>query len=255
MFTFPRVDPEFKAIIPPLLAEEREQLESNLLTSRKCRDAIILWDGVIIDGHNRFELCMKHGIEFKIEEMPFSSREEARLWIIENQLGRRNLTDAARIELALIKEEMLKERAKQNLSSVGGDRKSPYPKSSKLPDEPIYVLDAIAEAAKVGRGTLHRYQQIKESGNRELLERVKSGELKIGTAHSLLGREINKKLRHADKMLEFIAEHVFVGDGAEGKDSDAEVRRNITVELNELSQQLQVLLAKWKEYQPNEHSA
>ena len=123
MFTFPRVDPEFKAIIPPLLAEEREQLESNLLTSRKCRDAIILWDGVIIDGHNRFELCMKHGIEFKIEEMPFSSREEARLWIIENQLGRRNLTDAARIELALTKAEMLKEQAKLNQSLAGQERK------------------------------------------------------------------------------------------------------------------------------------
>ena len=45
MFALPRVDPEFKSLIPPLAADEREQLEQNILQARKCHDAIILWEG------------------------------------------------------------------------------------------------------------------------------------------------------------------------------------------------------------------
>jgi len=101
-----QIDQEFKNLIPPLLEDEYRQLEQNILTKRKCENAIILWDGRIIDGHNRFYICAEHGIEFELEEMDFESREAAKLWIIENQLGRRNLTDAARIELALCKEEI-----------------------------------------------------------------------------------------------------------------------------------------------------
>jgi len=65
---------------------------------------------------------MKHGIEFEVKDIEFESREEAKLWILENQLGRRNLTDAARIELALKKEALLKGLAKEKLSLAGGDK-------------------------------------------------------------------------------------------------------------------------------------
>ena len=75
--TIPRIDPEFQALIPPISEGEYRQLEQNILSARRCRDAIVLWDGVIVDGHNRFKICLEHGIEFEIKDMSFDSRDDA----------------------------------------------------------------------------------------------------------------------------------------------------------------------------------
>jgi len=201
----PIIDPEFRSLIPPLAPEEREQLEQNIIESRKCHDPIVLWEGVIIDGHNRFEICIKHGVEFQIEEVPLPSREAAKVWILENQLGRRNLTDAARIEIALLKAEMLREKAQRNLvigGSKGGGK--PLSLSSKPEIGPVHVQKTIAAEAGISEGKLYNYMQIKEHGSPQLLEKVQSGELKIGTAHRLLTKEILKQLSLANKMLKFI---------------------------------------------------
>jgi len=205
----PCIDSEFSGLIPPLSEDERAQLEQNIVADGKCIDAIILWEGIIIDGHNRFEICMKHGIEFEITEMPFSSRSEAMVWILNNQLGRRNLTDAARIELALAKAELLREKARQKQSRAGGDKKgdeSLLAKTTKSTDGPVHVRKIVADDAGVGERTLHRYMDIKQNGSPELVNRVKSGELKIGTAHRMLGKEILKQLRNADKMYKFLTD-------------------------------------------------
>ena len=84
MSILPTIDPEFKGLIPPLAPDERTQLEQNIAESRRCYDPIILWEGLIVDGHNRFEICMKHGIEFQLEDLQLESRGEAKVWILEN---------------------------------------------------------------------------------------------------------------------------------------------------------------------------
>ena len=205
MYIIPTIDPEFKGLIPPLLPEERQQLEQNILESRKCHDPIIVWDGMILDGHNRFEICIKHGIEFQVVDMPFASREEAIIWILGNQLSRRNLNDAARIEMALLKTDMLREKAQRN--QVAGGRKGGSKLSTKVSKPEIETVDVrgnTAFDACVGEGTLQRYLDIKKDGSPELLSKVKSGDLKIGTAHRLLTKEILKQLTLADKMLSVI---------------------------------------------------
>ena len=118
----PRIDPEFKALIPPLSPEEYAQLEANIISDKKCHNAIVIWNNILLDGHNRMRICAENNIQFEIIEMDFESREEAMLWILENQLGRRNLNDAMRIQLALSKVELLKEQAKKNQSRAGGDK-------------------------------------------------------------------------------------------------------------------------------------
>ena len=70
-----QIDPQFKALIPPLSKEEYNQLEQNLL-KEGCRDALIIWNGILIDGHNRHEICMKHGIEFNTQDKQFENREK-----------------------------------------------------------------------------------------------------------------------------------------------------------------------------------
>ena len=91
---------EFKNLIPPLSAEEYSGLEKNIL-DKGCLDAIKVWNGFIIDGHNRYEICNRNGIEFKTREVEFESESDAKIWIIQNQFDRRNLNNYQRGILAL----------------------------------------------------------------------------------------------------------------------------------------------------------
>ncbi len=87
-----KIDQEFKNLIPPLTHEERALLEKNII-KEGCRDPIVVWDGVIIDGHNRHSICTEHDIEFKTANVELSDRNEAINWIIDNQLGKRNVPE------------------------------------------------------------------------------------------------------------------------------------------------------------------
>ena len=88
-----RIDPEFESRIPPLTDDEFKQLEENILADGVIINPIIVWDGVIIDGHNRFRIVEKHPhITFTTCEREFDDRHDALAWICKNQLGRRNLT-------------------------------------------------------------------------------------------------------------------------------------------------------------------
>jgi len=230
----PRICQEFKNLIPPLSTEEREQLEQNILARRKCHDPIVLWDGKIIDGHNRFEICVRHGIEFEIVEADLPSKDAAMLWILENQLGRRNLNEAMRIELTMTKAAILQAKARKKMSE-GGKKGRPGGKglakmtspSEKglakmtsshddnvslaemaLPKDGINVRKAHADDAGVSERTLHNYLQLKAQAHPELLALVQSGKIKIGTAHRMLGKEIHKQLTQVDKMYKFILKHL-----------------------------------------------
>jgi len=222
----PRIDPAFRALIPPLSAEEYSQLEHNIVSSKKCRDALVVWDGTLVDGHNRMEICARHGITFEIKEMDFVSRDEAMIWILDNQLGRRNLNDAMRIELAIMKTELLRKQAMVNKSRNGGNKKAgrsgsirqgalnlsdPYDncsaeftKSSKPESAKINIHKTVATEAGVSHGTVQNYMEITKHGNPELRDAVKDGTLKIGTAHRLLDKELKKQLNMADKSFRFI---------------------------------------------------
>ena len=95
------VDPEFRDLIPPLNEEELKLLEASLVADG-CESPLIVWNGVIVDGHNRYAICRKHEIPFSIQEKNFSSRDDAMLWMLRNQLGRRNLNDYQRGEMVLV---------------------------------------------------------------------------------------------------------------------------------------------------------
>ena len=82
-------------IIP--LGEEELFLLENSIVKEGCREALIVWEKtddqlILVDGHNRFKICEKNNIPFKVKKIKFSSIEEAKLWMIDNQMGRRNLT-------------------------------------------------------------------------------------------------------------------------------------------------------------------
>lgn len=88
-----RIDPEFKAQIPPLTQEEQRQLEENILAEGELLAPILVWNGTIVDGHNRYEILQSHPeIPCSVRDLELETREEVLVWICKHQLGRRNLT-------------------------------------------------------------------------------------------------------------------------------------------------------------------
>lgn len=88
-----RIDPEFQALIPPLSAIEFATLEASIL-AEGCRDPLVVWaqEKILIDGHNRYDICTARNIPYRTVEMSFNSRNAVKVWTIANQLGRRSLT-------------------------------------------------------------------------------------------------------------------------------------------------------------------
>lgn len=87
------IDPEFRDKIPPLTEDEFTLLEENILSDGAVFSPLIVWDGTILDGHNRYEIIQKHPeLTYAVQNLDFDNRYEAISWICKHQLGRRNLT-------------------------------------------------------------------------------------------------------------------------------------------------------------------
>lgn len=108
-----QINHELKNLIPPLTTEEYKSLELSLL-NEGCRDAIVLWNNTIVDGHNRFEICNKYNIEFRTTSKEFKDIKHAKIWIIDNQKSRRNLTEGWKYELSQTKKSILLELGKRS---------------------------------------------------------------------------------------------------------------------------------------------
>ena len=89
------IDETFKSLIRPLHRTEYDTLVKSL-QNEGCRDPIVVWDGTIVDGHNRYDICKRYNIPFPILEVNFDCRAAAMAWICANQLGRRNLSEESR---------------------------------------------------------------------------------------------------------------------------------------------------------------
>lgn len=92
-----KIDREFKNLIPALSPEEREQLQANIVEHGGARDPLVVWqrddaDDILLDGHNRYDICERLGLPYEVEHLEFNDRDEAADWIDRNQLGRRNLS-------------------------------------------------------------------------------------------------------------------------------------------------------------------
>ena len=150
------IDPEFASIIPPLREEEQKQLEENILADGVVINPLIVWNGVIVDGHNRYRILQQHPeLQFTTYEKVFSDRYEAIAWICKNQLGRRNLT------LQQFKY-LMGHQYKAEKTAYGGDRKNNAPKSSYQNGNLILkekTCERIAAENGVARNTVIRAEQ------------------------------------------------------------------------------------------------
>lgn len=171
-----RIKREYKTLIPPLSPEEYQYLEENILKDG-VREPLVVWGDLLIDGHNRYEICKKHGITYKTVNKDFESDEEAERWIILNQFGRRNLTKFQRSELALKLKPMLAAQAKERQKIYCGNQ---YDKKSGLRQNSVQVQkgktsDDIAKIAGVSRDTISKVSVIQEKGSPEQIQRARTG--------------------------------------------------------------------------------
>ena len=130
------IDKEFAELIPPLTNDEYKGLESSIL-AEGCRDALVVWNDTLIDGHNRYKICEAHGVSFQTVQRDFANRDEALLWIMKNQLSRRNLNDFQRVEIVRKCEDAVKAQAKERQSP--GTNQYTERSMEKLPDRKSVV--------------------------------------------------------------------------------------------------------------------
>ena len=184
------VNPDLQAYIDPLTPEEYTALERSIL-AEGCRDALVLWGEVLVDGHNRYGICQKHGITFQtVQNTRFTSMEDVHLWMIEQHLGRRSVSDFQRGVLALRQREIVAARRERALAQApadapdaapGTDAAAPDGVTSTAP-EPLPSREAIAKAARISSTQVKLIETIQKQAAPEVVAAVRSGTLSINAA-------------------------------------------------------------------------
>lgn len=154
------------------------------------------WNGFIVDGHNRYDICKKHSIaDYVIGTLAYETKEEVMEWMLDIQLGRRNLSPIQRIAIAEKYRNIYEKQARENQSKAGGDKKSLSQNSSKAiePENKIDVRAKLAETAGVSTDTYSKGKKILDSDNEEVKEKVLSGEMSINAGYNKIRETTNKK--------------------------------------------------------------
>ena len=172
------INQELRSFIDPLTANEYAALERSLL-AEGCRDALVLWGEVLIDGHNRYDICQKHGIEFRIvQNTTFTSLEDVMLWVIDNHLARRSVSDYQRGVLALRKKDIVAARLAQRAAEPAG-----APDAPAVPASPPWnTREDVAKAARVSSNTISQIERIQKAATPQLVEAVRAGTISINAA-------------------------------------------------------------------------
>lgn len=182
------VNEELLAYIDPLTPDEHDALERSLL-AEGCRDALVLWGDVLVDGHNRYGICSKHGIPFNtVQNSRFESIDDVHLWMIDQHLGRRSVSDFQRGVLALRKKDIQASRQQQS-----PPLSEPPVAGAKAP-EPLITRDAIAKAARISSNTISQIEKIQKSATPELVAAVKSGTISINAAATVASLPVEEQV-------------------------------------------------------------
>jgi N6-adenosine-specific RNA methylase IME4 len=188
-----QIKEEFKKLIPALSAEEFRQLEQNCLTEG-IREKIITWNEFIIDGHNRFKIATQWNLDFQTESKRFDNENDVREWMINNQFGRRNLSNYQRSVLALELESVFSEKAKEKERI----RKS----TSQISDESfpeISTKKEVAKIANVSHDTIAKVKVIEAKATPEAKAQLSTGEVSINQVYQDIKKEEKKEQQEVKK--------------------------------------------------------
>lgn len=198
-----KIDPELQSLLPPLSEGEYQQLEDNIVNNGYDKNfPIMVWKGYIADGHNRYKICKDHNItDYTVTTLAYQTKEEVMEWMLDVQLGRRNLNKAQRVLAAEKFRQYYDKQARENMKeygSLGGKKYSPKEGVIQmdepfLKDKKIDVQKTLARKAGVGTGTYSRCKTVLDSDHEELKQQMLSGEITINAAYNMVKEDVKKK--------------------------------------------------------------
>lgn len=194
-----KIDPELQSLLPPLSEGEYQQLEDNIVNNGYDKNfPIMVWKGYIADGHNRYKICKDHNItDYTVTTLAYQTKEEVMEWMLDVQLGRRNLNKAQRVLAAEKFREYYERQARENMSE-GGSKAAPGKRVVQMDkpfenEEKIDVRKNLSQKAGVGSGTYYRCKTVLDSDNEELKQQMLSGEITINAAYNMVKEDVKKK--------------------------------------------------------------
>ena len=197
-----KIDPELRDLLPPLTDDEYKQLEKNIVENGFDKNFPIMeWRGYIVDGHNRYSICQKHNIEYVVGTLAYETKEEVMQWMLDIQLGRRNLSPIQRIAVTEKYRPIYEKQAKENLEK--GGRKGGLTTQNKPlsnltnPLNSVNTNKKLADIAGVKPTTYKMGAKVLNSDNEDLKQRVLSGETSISAGYKELQDE-KKKTQSSD---------------------------------------------------------
>lgn len=195
------IDKEFQSLIPPLTQDEYAELRTSIL-NEGCRDALVVWNDIIVDGHNRYQICQKYNVPFQTVQRHFDSRNDVIMWMIHNQLARRNLPVYERARLALRLKPVIAGMAKEHQ----GTRNDICQKS----DKSIDTKKELAKAAGVSHDTIAKVEKIEAKATPEVKQKLSSGEMSINQAYNAVKLEEKKQqIIEAERAVHEEAEDIY----------------------------------------------
>ena len=183
---------ELEVLIPPLTSEEFKQLERNIL-EEGIRDPLVTWNGILVDGHNRYRIAQEYDIDFVTVEKEFADINAVKEWMINNQFGRRNLNNYQRSVLALQLEDVFKAKAKESKA----EKVSHYRKTGEVMPTLAKpnTRKEVSKIANVAHGTLDKVKKIEATASPEIKEKVSTGQISINEAFKEIKKEENEVKR------------------------------------------------------------
>lgn len=190
------IDKEFEELLPVLTPDESKNLEQSILNNGLL-DPIKVWEEpktgrfIIIDGHNRYRILKKNNIslnywDYKIiyaDELP--TRNDVKRWMLEQQLGRRNLSDIEKYEIVQKFKSVFEQKAKQN-QSLGGKGLSNLSK--------VNTRKQMANATGVSEGSYRKIDAVMQSDNEELKQKLRDKKISTDAAYKKLKKkELDQK--------------------------------------------------------------
>lgn len=183
-----KIKEEFKKLIPALSVEEFKQLEENCL-AEGIRECIITWNGYIIDGHNRYEIALKHKLKYESIDKSFDSEDDVKEWMICNQFGRRNLSNYQRGVLVLELESVFSARAKEKQ----GQRTDIIQISEE--SKPIVAIKELGKIAKLSHDTIAKVKVIQATATPEVKANLNAGTMSINEAYQDIKKEEKREIQ------------------------------------------------------------
>lgn len=187
-----RIDEEFRTLIPPLTDDEKSRLEKSL-REEGCRDSLVVWGDTLIDGHNRYEICTRYDIPFKTVSMEFENRDAVMLWMMKNQLSRRNLTTFQRLEIVEKLKPVISKQAKER-QGTRTDLNIPQKSAGSE------TRDELAKLANTSHDTVAKFEKVYAEAPKTVVDATRKGVLSIDSAYQVTKMEPEKQAEVVERI-------------------------------------------------------